>query len=157
MVGVTGSIPVAPTIKINDLAGSLAGSRKRGCGLRFRRASGGRDVVLAAHLCFERLLACREAVCPTTSKVHDKMLLRDLPSSFSQEIVADIDGRLAAVEAEHGVSIALAIESGSRAWGFPSPDSDYHCRFIFVRPIDQYLSPWQPRDVSRHRLTAIST
>jgi hypothetical protein len=41
----------------------------------------------------------------------------------------------------------LAIESGSRAWGFPSPDSDYDCRFIFVRPIEDYLSPWQRRDV----------
>ena len=75
------------------------------------------------------------------------MLLRDLPSSFSQEMVAGIDARLAAVQAEHGVSIPLAVESGSRAWGFPSPDSDYDCRFIFVRPIDQYLSPWQQRDV----------
>jgi uncharacterized protein len=75
------------------------------------------------------------------------MPLRDLPSSFSQEIVANIDRRLAAVEAEHGISIALAIESGSRAWGFPSPDSDYDCRFVFVRPINQYLSPWQHRDV----------
>ncbi len=74
-------------------------------------------------------------------------MLRDLPSSFSREIVAAIDARLAAVEAEHGVSILLAVESGSRAWGFPSPDSDYDCRFIFVRPIDQYVSPWQQRDV----------
>jgi uncharacterized protein len=75
------------------------------------------------------------------------MLLRDLPSNFSRGIVADIDARLAAVGAEQGVSIPLAVESGSRAWGFPSPDSDYDCRFIFVRPIDQYLSPWQQRDV----------
>ena len=57
------------------------------------------------------------------------MLLRDLPSSFSQEMVAGIDARLAAVQAEHGVSIPLAVESGSRAWGFPSPDSDYDCRY----------------------------
>jgi hypothetical protein len=49
------------------------------------------------------------------------MLLQDLPSSFSREIVAGIDARLGAVEAEHGVSIPLAVESGSRAWGFPSP------------------------------------
>lgn len=48
---------------------------------------------------------------------------------------------------EQRVAIPLAIESGSRAWGFPSPDSDYDCRFVYVRRIDAYLSPWTPRDV----------
>lgn len=47
---------------------------------------------------------------------------------------------------EHRVAIPLAIESGSRAWGFPSPDSDYDCRFIYVRREDDYLTPWPPRD-----------
>ena len=75
------------------------------------------------------------------------MTLRDLPPSFSDVAVAAIDGRLADIRREHGVSIPLAIESGSRAWGFPSPDSDYDCRFVFVRPADRYLSPWQLRDV----------
>ncbi|MFE3443732.1 DNA polymerase beta superfamily protein [Nocardia sp. NPDC059180] len=41
----------------------------------------------------------------------------------------------------------LAIESGSRAWGFPSPDSDYDCRFLYVASLDTYLSPWRTRDV----------
>lgn len=45
------------------------------------------------------------------------------------------------------MSVPWAIESGSRAWGFPSPDSDYDCRFLFVRPIEQYLTPWPARDV----------
>ena len=61
--------------------------------------------------------------------------------------VARIDERLAAIRQGEPVVIPLAIESGSRSWGFPSPDSDYDCRFIFVRPAEHYLSPWPRRDV----------
>ena len=49
------------------------------------------------------------------------------------ETVAAIDRRLDDIRTEHSVSLALAVESGSRAWGFPSLDSDYDCRFVFVR------------------------
>lgn len=54
---------------------------------------------------------------------------------------------LARIRAEHGVRIPLAVESGSRAWGFSSPDSDREARFLFVRPAAQLLTPWPPRDV----------
>lgn len=61
--------------------------------------------------------------------------------------VAGIDADLDRVEAEHGARMLLAVESGSRAWGFPSPDSDYDCRFLYVRPLADYLRLSPPRDV----------
>ncbi|TAL41191.1 MAG: nucleotidyltransferase domain-containing protein [Salinibacterium sp.] len=71
------------------------------------------------------------------------------------QIVAEIDARLAGVSIENSVSIPWAIESGSRAWGFPSPDSDYDCRFIYLRTRDSYLSPWAGRDVIETPLDSI--
>jgi len=54
-----------------------------------------------------------------------------------QQLIID---KLAAVEKEHGIRILYACESGSRGWEFPSPDSDYDVRFIYVRPYRYYLS-----------------
>ena len=51
------------------------------------------------------------------------------------------------IEEQYEVKICLAVESGSRAWGFPSKDSDYDVRFIYVHKKDWYLSIDQKRDV----------
>jgi len=51
------------------------------------------------------------------------------------------------IEKEHEVKIILACESGSRAWGFPSKDSDYDVRFIYAHQRDWYLSIGEKRDV----------
>lgn len=52
----------------------------------------------------------------------------------------EIITRLKDVEAEEGVKILYACESGSRAWGFPSTDSDFDVRFLYLQPKDWYLS-----------------
>jgi len=51
------------------------------------------------------------------------------------------------IEIEEGASILLAVESGSRAWGFHSPDSDYDVRLIYARPVDWHLTIAPGRDV----------
>lgn len=81
--------------------------------------------------------------------------LRSLPPEFDPAVVAAIDGRLDAVARDEAVRVLLAIESGSRAWGFPSPDSDYDCRFLYVRTRDDYLSLWPHRDVIETPLDAV--
>ncbi len=54
---------------------------------------------------------------------------------------------LDAVERETGILVLFAAESGSRAWGFPSPDSDWDVRFVYARPTQDYLRVSLPRDV----------
>ena len=56
-------------------------------------------------------------------------------------------GELKKIESTYGVRVLHAVESGSRAWGFASPDSDYDVRFIYVRPIEDYIRLDEPRDV----------
>ena len=50
------------------------------------------------------------------------------------------------IEAEKDIKILLACETGSRAWGFPSPDSDFDIRIIYVHKLDWYLTINNPKD-----------
>lgn len=65
----------------------------------------------------------------------------------TQGIRERITQELQRIEQEEQVRIIYACESGSRAWGFPSKDSDYDVRFIYVRPIEDYLRITDIRDV----------
>ena len=51
------------------------------------------------------------------------------------------------IEATHNVTVLFACESGSRGWGFASPDSDYDVRFIYVNRLPWYLTVTPGRDV----------
>lgn len=62
-------------------------------------------------------------------------------------IEARIQAALRQIEQEEQVRIVYACESGSRAWGFPSQDSDYDVRFLYIRPVRSYLSIFERRDV----------
>lgn len=52
----------------------------------------------------------------------------------------DVEAELSRIERERGCRVPFAIESGSRAWGFASRDSDFDVRFVYVRPEAWYLS-----------------
>lgn len=56
------------------------------------------------------------------------------------------------IEEKEAVTILLAVESGSRAWGFASPDSDYDVRFIYVRNQKEYLKLNEGKDVIEWQL-----
>lgn len=59
---------------------------------------------------------------------------------------AEVSHRLREVESQRNLRVLFACESGSRAWGFASTDSDFDVRFIFVRPTYEYLSLTPPKD-----------
>lgn len=63
--------------------------------------------------------------------------------------------RLQEIERTEKIRILLAVESGSRAWGFASPDSDYDVRFIYVRPKEDYLRLERLQDVTEMPLDGV--
>jgi len=62
-------------------------------------------------------------------------------------VETQIREKLQEIECREDCRILLAVESGSRAWGFASPDSDYDVRFIYARPRESYLKLECVRDV----------
>lgn len=69
------------------------------------------------------------------------------PSTIPADAQTYVTQRLEDLATREGVRILFAIESGSRAWGFPSADSDYDVRFVYIRPRADYLSVREFRDV----------
>ncbi len=61
--------------------------------------------------------------------------------------LTQINSLLKSIEEEKGIDILIAIESGSRAWGFPSEDSDYDIRVIYRHPYDWYVTPFDKKKV----------
>ena len=63
--------------------------------------------------------------------------------------------KLTEIEKRENVKILYAVESGSRAWGVESPDSDYDVRFVYVRPKEEYLRLQEKRDVIEWQLDEV--
>lgn len=70
-----------------------------------------------------------------------------MSSPIPGTVRAAILDALAALEAEERIAVLFAVESGSRAWGFPSPDSDWDVRFVYARPTRWHLTLRPGRDV----------
>lgn len=63
--------------------------------------------------------------------------------------------KLKEIEKQENVKILYAVESGSRAWGFDSQDSDYDVRFIYIRRYEDYLSLFPKKDTIEWELNDI--
>ena len=64
-----------------------------------------------------------------------------------------IISELKRIEDVEQVKILFAVESGSRAWGFPSRDSDYDVRFVYIHTTEWYLSIYEKRDVLEYPIS----
>ncbi len=60
-------------------------------------------------------------------------------SSELATMIKEIKKELFRLELQHDIKILYAVESGSRAWGFASTDSDWDVRYIYIHRLDWYL------------------
>lgn len=72
-----------------------------------------------------------------------------------RDIQKEIQDNLNQIEEQYDVKILLAVESGSRAWGFASADSDYDVRFIYVHRPEEYLRIDPMKDVIEWQLDEV--
>ena len=72
---------------------------------------------------------------------------REREAAVTTGVRDEVARRLDTIEREEDVCVLYACESGSRAWGFASPDSDYDVRFVYAHRPDWYLSIADRRDV----------
>ncbi len=72
-----------------------------------------------------------------------------------RDIRAEIEETLHEIEQREAVRVLYAVESGSRAWGVESPDSDYDVRFVYMRPKEDYLKLEEIRDVIEWQLDEV--
>ena len=85
----------------------------------------------------------------------DAAAVVDLRGADSASAARAVSHELRRLEEAEDVRVLLAVESGSRAWGFESPDSDFDVRFVYVRPIEYYLRLQSTRDVLEWRLDEV--
>jgi predicted nucleotidyltransferase len=76
---------------------------------------------------------------------HDNTVRSAHPVSDAMR--ATVLDSLAGLERRHDVRVLFACESGSRGWGFASPDSDYDVRFVYVNRLSWHLTVDAGRDV----------
>ena len=72
-----------------------------------------------------------------------------------RDINKEIVDKLVEIEQKENVKVLYAVESGSRAWGVESPDSDYDVRFVYVRPREEYLKLQETKDVIEWQLDEV--
>ena len=72
-----------------------------------------------------------------------------------RDIQREIQDNLNVIEKKYDITILLAVESGSRAWGFASPDSDYDIRFIYMHKPEEYLRIDAMKDVVEWQLDEV--
>ena len=78
---------------------------------------------------------------------YKKLIGKRITMQTQEEMNVLVPEKLAEIERDYDVTVLWAIESGSRAWGFESPDSDFDVRFVYKNKQDFYLSLNDHRDV----------